>query len=209
MNEMITKYEKYLSELQARLDTYFDEQKDFLKCKAGCSCCCKFCYYPYSQLEYEYLRSGLLLLEKEELESIQQKALKVLKDKREFLKTNPNLMDFYYTCPLLADDKCGLYNYRGLLCRSFGLVHQDIENPRKYNAPYCIEMGLNYANVVDENTKKFSEEKAKALGFKVYDLSYSSLMRDAGEDIKFGDVRMLFEWIIMDIPGYEEIIKNI
>lgn len=210
---MLEQYEKYLFELNKKLDIYFSEQKDFIKCKKGCSLCCKFCYYPYSKLEYEYLKLGIASLDKKQQEIINQKALKIYKDRKEFLKTNPNIMDFYYDCPILIDDTCGLYNFRGLLCRTFGLAYKDVENSQKINVPHCVTLGLNYSNICDETTTKISEEKMKNLNlenkFKGYDLSYSSLMRDAGSEIEFGDVRMIYEWIIMDIPNYQEILQEI
>ena len=75
-----------------------------------------------------------------------------------------------------------------------------------------MSLGLNYSDVYDKETRQFSTEKAISLGIKatpkIYDLSYSVLMKDAG-DIDFGDVRMLFEWILMDIPNYEELLKKL
>ena len=127
-----------------------------------------------------------------------------------FSKKNPNLTDFYYECPYLVNDSCGNYEHRALLCRSHGVIYKDIENPNKMNFPYCFKLGLNYANVWDYDLKAFSEEKMQQLGIKAkpesYDLSYSVLRKDANLD--FGDTRMLVEWIVMDIPNYEELIKE-
>lgn len=204
-------YIDYLEVLKKKLDVYFKDQKPFLKCKAGCDICCKSCYYPVSELEYEYVRIGInKIFNQDEKQKIYEKAVKIIKARREFAKTN-NIMDFYYECPLIVGGACGIYPYRALLCRSHGLIYRDIENPKKHNAPYCMSLGLNYANVYDKETGQFSDEKAALLGInakpQIYDLSYSVLMNEAG-DINFGDVRMLVEWILFDIPNYKELLED-
>lgn len=211
-NSALEKYIEYTDVLKQKLDVYFNDQKEFLKCKAGCDICCKASYYPVSQLEYEYVRRGLNeIFSEEEREKINQAAINILKNRKIFAQTNPNLLEFSYECPLLVNKACGIYKYRALLCRSHGLIYKDLDKPNKDNAPYCMTLGLNYSDIYDEETRQFSTEKSKELGIKatpqVYDLSYSSLMKDAG-DLDFGDVRMLFEWIIMDIPNYEELLKE-
>jgi len=73
-----------------------------------------------------------------------------------------------------------------------------------------MTVGYNYANVWDKQSNTFSEEKAVSLGLKArpesYDISYSSLMKQS-DNIEFGDVRMVVEWIVMDIPDWQELIK--
>lgn len=210
-NSSLEKYIAYTETLKEKLDVCFKDQKEFLKCKAGCDICCKSSYYPVSKLEYEYIKIGLSeSFTDEEREKINQATINILKERKIFLKTNPNLMEYAYDCPLLVNGACGIYKYRALLCRSHGLIYKDVDKPNKNNAPHCMSLGLNYSDVYDEETRQFSAEKAIALGIKatpkIYDLSYSVLMKDAG-DIDFGDVRMLFEWILMDIPNYEELLK--
>lgn len=211
-NEMIIKYAEYLKALEKRLDEYFHEQKEFLYCKAGCGLCCKLCYYPVSRLEYEYMKIGAeKIFNEEQKERINLKAIGIMKDRKEFLKRNSNIMDFYYECPYLIDDSCANYEHRALLCRSHGVIYKDIANPNKINLPYCFRLGLNYFNVWDNELKDFSEEKMQQLGItsrpKAYDLSYSVLRDEAGE-LDYGDTRMLVEWIFMDIPNHEDLLKN-
>lgn len=210
-NSTLEKYIAYTEILKEKLDVYFKDQKEFLKCKAGCDICCKVSYYPVSQLEYEYVRIGFNEnFTDEERENINKAAINIIKDRRIFAKTNPNLMEYSYECPFLVNGACGVYKHRALLCRSHGLIYKDIEKQNKNNAPHCMSLGLNYSNIYDEETKQFCTKKTKALGIistpKVYDLSYSILMKDSGID-DFGDVRMLVEWIVMDIPNYEELLK--
>lgn len=211
-NPNLEKYIDYTEILKEKLDVYFKDQKEFLKCKAGCDICCKSSYYPVSELEYEYVRIGInQCFTEEEREKINQATINILKDRRIFAKTNPNLLEYVYECPLLVNGACGIYKYRALLCRSHGLIYKDIENSNKHNVPHCMTLGLNYSDVYDMETKQFSEAKAKEMGIKAtpqaYDLSYSIMMEQSGIS-DFGDVRMLFEWILMDIPNYEELIKE-
>ena len=208
----LEKYIDYTDKLKETLDLYFKDQKEFLKCKPGCDICCTNSYYPVSELEYEYIKIGFKNnFTDEERAIINQNAVNIIKDRRIFLKTNPNILDYSYKCLFLVNGNCGIYNYRALLCRSHGLIYKDTDKPNKNNAPLCMQSGLNYADVFDPETNKFSEEKMKELGIKstpkVYDLSYSSLMAGAG-GLDFGDVRMLVEWIVMDIPNYEELVKS-
>lgn len=199
MTSMLKKYENYLISLKDRLDEYFTDQKEFIKCKEGCGLCCKFCYYPSSELEYKYIRIGMdKIFSAEEKETINKKALQIIKDRTEFLKTNPNLLDFFYECPFLSDNSCSIYEYRPILCRSHGLLYKDVENKEKINAPYCKELGYNYNNIHDEGLKTTP---------KAYDLAYSSLLKNA-KGVEFGDIRMLVEWIVMDIPNWQELIKS-
>ena len=56
---MLQRYEKFLKEvLEPKLEKYFEEQCEFVKCKEGCSSCCEVGEYPFSRLELEYLMSG-------------------------------------------------------------------------------------------------------------------------------------------------------
>ena len=211
-NSTLEKYIEYIGVLKEKLDSYFKDQEEFLKCKAGCDICCTNSYYPVSQLEYEYIRIGLNEnFTDEEREELNKTAIKIIKNRRIFAKTNPNLLEYSYACPLLVNGYCGVYRYRALVCRSHGLIYKDVDKPNKNNAPHCMSLGLNYSNIYDEATKQFSTEKAKSLGIKatlkVYDLSYSILIENAG-GLDFGDVRMLVEWIVMDVPNYEELLKE-
>lgn len=210
---MLEKYETHLNKITDEITSYFDEQKDYIKCKQGCSICCSNSYYPITELEYSYIKKGLESFFKEDIESLQKKALEIYRQRREFLKTHSDIKDFEYVCPFLKDNLCCVYNYRPLICRSHGLIISDCsETPPKRYMPYCVHHELNYANVYDTKEKSFSDDKINSLGYKTlpkaYDVSCSSLMGSC-EDVNFGDVRMIYEWIIMDIPNYKIIMQNI
>ena len=59
---MLKRYEKFLEKLDKKLEKYFEEQCEFIKCKMGCSACCEVGEYPFSRLEAEYLMSGYMKL---------------------------------------------------------------------------------------------------------------------------------------------------
>jgi Fe-S-cluster containining protein len=209
---MLLEYEKLLNKLNKKFDEYFNEQKEFIKCKAGCSLCCKNSYYPISEVEYNYIKVGIKkLLNDEQKDLIIKKTIKIIKQRKEFSKNNSNILDFSYECPFLVENSCIIYNYRALICRSHGLLSRDVENPNKTNTPYCLLMGYNYANIWEkESNTFFSHEKMLEIGLKtkpkVYNIAYSSLLK-LDDTIKFGDIMMLAEWIFMDIPNRQELLK--
>lgn len=207
----VEKYIEYTKALGKKLDEYFNDQQEFLACKIGCDLCCRSSYYPCSALEYEYVRMGINELNEEEKQKIYDTSINIFKDRKDFLKTNSNVMKYVYSCLFLVDGICKIYPYRPFVCKTHGLIYKDTENENKNNAPFCMKLGLNYAEIYNEETGRFSIEKASNPKFKnkpqIYNLSYSVLMQDSGiED--FGDVRMIFEWLVMDIPNYEELIKD-
>ena len=59
---MLKRYELFLEKFDKRLEKYFEEQCEFIKCKEGCSACCEVGEYPFSRLEAEYLMSGFIKL---------------------------------------------------------------------------------------------------------------------------------------------------
>lgn len=100
----LEQYIEYTEILKKKLDVYFNEQKEFLACKQGCDLCCKNSYYPCSELEYEYIRIGLnTLYNEEEKQKVYDTAINILKDRREFLKTNSDIMQYVYECPFLVN----------------------------------------------------------------------------------------------------------
>ena len=56
-------FECFINELDIRLDSYFNNQADFICCKKGCSACCEKGDYPISELELKYLMKGYLNLD--------------------------------------------------------------------------------------------------------------------------------------------------
>ena len=104
-----------------------------------------------------------------------------------------------HQCPFLIDKVCVLYDYRGIICRSFGLL-VNLEN-KKPQIPFCSSLGLNYSNVYDSEKKIISNDMWKKTGIetepKLYNVSYNFLTNDSFADaynFKFGEKRPLIDW---------------
>lgn len=209
---MLDKYIKYIKSLEKELKGYFDDQAEFLSCKAGCEICCIESYYPASELEYEYIKLGLQTLPEEIKLIITKRAFNIFIDRMELIGKNGENAPFNYECPFLFNKSCIIYEYRPILCRSYGLMFIDHNDRNKYTLPNCINFGLNYANVWDEKMNRISQEKADQLGInkkiQVYDIDYITLKKRASE-IDFKEVHMLYEFIIFNTPNYKDIIKYI
>ena len=128
---------------------------------------------------------------------IRDKILNVIEEKITF-----DGEKFLYECPFLIDNACALYQYRGILCRTFGLMWWE-ENNSKINIPFCAFEGLNYSNVLDENTKTLSAAKFLNSGFEqepiAHNVCYKFLTDKQHEmkyNINFGEVRQLIDWLM-------------
>lgn len=177
---MLKRYEQFLEIFDKKLENYFEEQCEFIKCKEGCSTCCEIGEYPFSRLEAEYLMSGFIKLPSEIKSKIREK-IKRLKSE------NPKM----YECPFLIDKKCSVYTYRGIVCRTHGLAWYD-EDKEKIQLPYCVNKGLNYSKVFDRETGEvFLANPIKAR------LRIDSVLRseDAEKfELECGEIRPLKDW---------------
>lgn len=195
--EKIDMYKKYLNTLQPILDSYFEEQKEYICCKSGCAHCCEKGAYPFSEVEFIYLMLGFLKLDSQVREPILERirTLKLEYEKAEKPK------DFMYRCPFLGEDKmCTIYEFRGLICRTFGLIQK--QNDGKTVMAFCRELGLNYAKVFDFETQKIDYEKVKELGYKnipqAYLIGLKNLMSKdflGDNKLEFGEIKSLIDWL--------------
>ena len=191
---MINNYKKYLEFITSKIDKFFEAQKPYIFCKKGCAKCCKNAEFPFSVLEATYLSQGIDTLSTEIQQQIADKIEKISIEKENYKGEK-----FLYDCPFLIDDVCCLYEYRGIVCRTFGLITSDDDNRAKI--PFCYKDGLNYSNVVDYKKNVISQEKCDALGFEnepvAYNISYNFLTGEGMEkafNIKFGEKKPLIEW---------------
>lgn len=196
---MIEKYEKYLELLDTHLlKKYFEQQKDYIFCKEGCSHCCENGQYPFSKLEFEYLMLGYEKLSNAEINIIQEKIKKIKEEKS--LENE----DFMYECPFLIDKKCSVYNHRGIICRTHGLLffETDKEGNSKQKIPHCVHLGLNYSNIYDKEKKHLSPELWKKSGIKnepvAYNISQKAILKsDVAKELglEFGESKALINWL--------------
>ena len=195
--QKVDMYKKYLNTVQPILDGYFEEQKEFLCCTKGCAYCCEKGAYPFSELEFIYIMLGFLKLDIETREGVLSR-IRDLKSQYEKCEDKKNFM---YRCPFLGEDKvCTVYEFRGLICRTFGLI-QKLSDGKTIMA-FCREHGLNYAKVFDFETQKIDYDKVKELGYKnipqAYLIGLKNLMSEEflGENkIEFGEIKSLIEWL--------------
>ena len=193
---MIQNYITYLNFIDEKLKKFFARQKPYIFCKKGCGKCCKNAQFPYSSIETAYLLYGFMQLDKSVQDKVDLNLQKVIEEKRKFTGKK-----FRYNCPFLVDDVCCVYEYRGLVCRSFGLMTNGING--KIQVPFCCYEGLNYSNVMDDEGKKVSKEKFEKLKVEeepvAFNVSYEFLTDpdfERGFNFSFGEKKPLIEWLM-------------
>ena len=190
-------YKQYLNTIQPYLDKYFEDQKEYLSCQKGCSHCCRNGSYPYSNLEFEYLKIGLLKMDLNEQKGVIRRIQKL---KADYQKVE-NKEKYMYECPFINEEGiCTVYEYRGIICRVFGLLKTCDDG--EIVIPFCQNLGLNYSKVYNKESRKIDNDLVKKFGYKntpkAYDLSFKTLMReDMFENVKvdFGEIKSLVEWL--------------
>lgn len=196
--EELKNYLIYLNFIQQKLDKYFEAQKPFIFCKKGCGKCCKKQQFPYTQIEMQYLITGVLTLSPDIRDKVEENLNKVIEEHKIHIKKKRK-SKFVYDCPFLIDNVCCVYEYRGLICRSFGLMIKPKEG--KISVPFCFFDGLNYSNVMNKRTKMISERKCKKLNVKetpnAYQVGYYQLADEdlaKGFGFKFSEVKPMINW---------------
>lgn len=182
---MLKRYEKFLEELDKELRGYFLKHKKYIKCKKGCTDCCEKGEYPFSRLETEYIMYGFVNLPKETKSEIRKNIteLKIAKQKSE-------TGHFQYKCPFLLNKSCVLYEYRGIICRTFGLAY--LKSDGTISLPNCTNLGLNYAEVYDKNTGELYIEDPIKQELKIDKLLRSALAEEY--ELECGEIRPLIDW---------------
>ncbi len=193
-NLMLCNYAVYLEFLNEKLNKFFESQKPYIFCRKGCAKCCKNSQFPYSAIEFRYLLNGALTLDKRIQEKIEANIKELLEKKKNFRGKK-----FLYDCPFLIDDVCSVYPYRGVICRTFGLMTNTVN--QKIKAPFCAFKGLNYSNVLNLRKKTISVRKFKKLNTKLeplgFNISYKYLTCEDYErtfNIKFGESKPVIDW---------------
>lgn len=196
---MTKDYELYLNIMQKKyFDKYFEQQKEYMFCKQKCSKCCEFGEYPFSGLEFKYAMIGYEGLNDEKKALVKEKIKKV-----KALQADWKDGEFMYECPFLLDKMCSIYEHRGMICRTHGLMfyYIDENGEEKNKAPNCMCSGLNYSQVYDENTKTISNEMMKKSGIETepvaYNLSLKFLLNNEltkKMELDFGEEKALIDW---------------
>ncbi len=197
-NRNLDNYVAYLLFLQKKLNKFFEAQNPYVFCKKGCTHCCKNDEFLFSEVEFNYLLYGSLSLDKEVQDKIEKKIAQTFEDQK-----NSKGEKFKYECPFLINEECVLYNYRGIKCRTRGLISTQLN--KEIKIPKCANLGLNYSNVVDFENNEISQEKYLALNEDTpplsYNTSYDFLCSDTIEkafDFRFGEIKPLIDWFKQD-----------
>lgn len=195
---MFEPYENYLEKLNSHLEKFFSQQKPYIFCEEGCSKCCEKGIFPFTKLEFDYIKQGLDALLPVEQDKIYQKIneIKAKKDGAE---------KFFYCCPFLENNKCTVYKHRAIECRCYGLTrfYTDEDGTEHYTMPACVDEGLNYSNVFDFENCNFSQEKVEkvnsAEGEEYEPQSYNLGLRflttsSFAQGLDFGESKALIDW---------------
>ena len=148
---MLENYKRYLEFLDSKLSKFLKVKNRISFVKKAVHILCKHSQFPYSLLEMKYFLSGLETLDSSITDKIEQNLQDVLAKKKKFRGKK-----FLYDCPFLIDNACSLYNYRGVVCRTFGLMTQ--YKGTKSKSPFCSHKGLNYSNVLNLQKGLFLSE---------------------------------------------------
>lgn len=166
---MIKKYEKYLEIIGDSLNRFFEQQRPYIFCKEGCSICCETGTYPFSKIEFEYLMIGYEKLSDNQKEQVKKNIKHIKKEKKKSGQEN-----FLHACPFLLNKKCSIYNHRGIICRTYGLMsYYSTETEEEYKIPCCVDNGLNYSNVYDKELKTVTSQSWKESGIEIEPVSYN------------------------------------
>lgn len=191
-------YLKFLDHLTGNLNRYFENQAPYIKCQKGCAKCCSNGDYPFSEMEVRLLKVGYSALDSDTKEIIEANIRDIAWNKKN--NTEPK---FTYQCPFLINNMCSVYEYRGIICRTFGLI--SLKKDSKMQIPFCVDEGLNYSNVMDEKTRMLSTEKMQALGIEqepiAYNVHYSFLTSEKIEhafDFQYGEKGPLIDLLAKD-----------
>lgn len=193
---MLKDYIFYMAYLTDKLQGFFEKQSPYIYCKKGCAKCCQEGEYPFSQAEFDFLMIGFSKLSAQTQKEITTKIDKIKEQKKMQSKTGET---FLYECPFLINNECSVYEFRGIICRSFGLIA--INDKGNSKIPFCAFQGLNYSNVLDVDTKIISSEKFKKLNTDkpplAYNVGYNILTSEDIEKnfhIEFGEKKALIDW---------------
>jgi Fe-S-cluster containining protein len=100
-------YHQALETLDKQVAILEDEFRPYLQCKKGCSSCCENTQFKVRYIEALQLAKGFATLPADKQRTILE-----------------NIGQESPDCPFLLDKCCSVYEYRPVLCRSFGMLIQ-------------------------------------------------------------------------------------
>ncbi len=187
---MYENYEKFLKDFDELIDYLFKSQEKYIKCQRGCIGCCVNGDYPYSHLEFSYLTQGYINLPEKTKILVQQNIRKLLLDKKEFKGGN-----FEHICPFLINNECCVYNYRGIVCRTFGLCYYD-DQKGYVRLPECSAHGLNYSDYFDKENNILNISDVPKINLRIDRVFNSELSKKYG--LNSGEIRPILDWMMKE-----------
>ncbi len=178
------KYEQFLKDFDVVLNILFENQKQYINCKKGCSICCGNGDYPMSQIEFWYLTKGFINLAPELKSQVQQNVKKLIQETQTSDK-------FEHRCPFLINCECCVYKFRPIICRTFGLCYYD-EIRGYVRLPKCVEAGLNYSKYYDPKTKILNISDVPKINLSLDRIFNSELAKKY--DLTLGEIRPMVKW---------------
>lgn len=189
------RYEIFLYTLNKEFQKMFNNQAEFIKCKEGCSYCCEKGEYPFSELEFNYLIEGYKQLDSNTKKIIKENIKQINKEKS---KNTDKI--FMHKCPFLIDKRCSVYQNRGIICRTFGLLCE--HNDGRLTIPFCHEYGLNYAQLYDKELGQLIDErdgiklsKTEPAAFRIERDNIMNLSIAKNLNIVWGDSKTMIDFI--------------
>ena len=200
-NLNLANYLLYLDIIMSKLSKFFESQSEYIFCKKGCAKCCEHAQFPYTEIEFLLLMEGYKLLKSQYKKIVDYNISEILNLKKDHYK-NSSGEKFRYQCPFLINNECSVYNFRGLICRCFGLMTYDKNNKKSPMVPFCAYEGLNYSNVLNTETNKISPEMYRNHNLikepTAFNVSYPVLIDDEIAekfDFEFGESKPLVDWL--------------
>lgn len=184
---MYSSFKLFLNDFDNILNFLFEQQKEYIFCKKGCSMCCQKGNYPFSRIEFWYITQGYINLDDNIKKIVQQN----IKDLRQQRKNKKEDIIFEHKCPFLINNECCIYEYRGIICRTFGLCYYDDKNGY-VRIPDCAKYGLNYSEQYNNKTKELSIKNVPYVNLRIDRVLESELAKKHG--IKCEQIRPLLDW---------------
>ena len=180
-------YKKFLNDFDELLSYLFKLQKKYIKCRKGCTNCCTKGDYPFSHLEFLYLTEGFINLPENKKILVQQNIRKLLLDKQEYKGER-----FEHVCPFLINDECCVYEYRGIICRTFGVCYYD-DKEGYVRLPDCVYNNLNYSEYFDKENNILNIQDVPKVNLRIDRVLNSKLAQKY--NLKPGEILPMLEWI--------------
>ncbi len=184
---MLTRYKNFLKDFDNIIDNLFEDQKRYVKCKKGCSKCCEKGDYPFSQLEFAHITQGYINLDQNTKILVQQNIRNLLMDKKEFKGER-----FEHKCPFLINNECCVYEYRGIICRTFGLCYYD-DTQGYVRLPDCVKDGLNYSEFYNEENHTLNIQNVPKVNLRIDRVLNSNLAEQY--ELESGEIRAMLDWL--------------